>query len=371
MHAQVSEHLCTTAIVALVGLESQVYVGIYGVESLLLQFIGCYLVHQTDATALLLHIDHHALALFLDGLHGLMQLLATIAALRSEDVASHTRRVHAHQHGLVLLPLALDQCQMLQSCALLSEGHQTEMTVVRRHIHLFAHLDERLFLESVGYHVLDADHFQVPLSCKVHQFGQSCHRTVLVHDLHQCSGRVEASHVTEVDGSLGMATATQHAIVLRIERTDMSWSSEGLRLRCGVGQRLDRLSTIVGTHTRGTALQLIDGHGERCPQHRRVVLHLMRQIEFFTAIQCDGSAEHTTGVLQHEVHFLCRHHLSGDNQVALVLTVLVVDHNHEFAFTEVLDGLLYRVQFHCLCHILHLIYIIIVVSPCSVPQPLV
>ena len=91
MDAQVSEHLGSAAIVALVGLEAQVYVGIYGVESFFLQFIGRDLVHQSDAPTFLLHVDHHTLAFLLDGLHGLVQLFATVAALASEDVARHTR----------------------------------------------------------------------------------------------------------------------------------------------------------------------------------------------------------------------------------------------------------------------------------------
>ena len=82
----------------------------------------------------------------------------------------------------------------------------------------------------------------------------------------------------------------------------------------------------------------------------------MRQVQFLAAVEGDGSAEHATGMLQHEVHFLSRYFLSGDDQVTLVLAVFIVHHDHELASLEVLNGFLYRVQFHFLCHILHLIY---------------
>ena len=91
LNTQQTQNLGTTAVVALVGLETQVDVGIDGVETFLLQLVGGYLVHQADTATLLLHVDHHALAFFLNGLHGLMQLLAAVATLRAEYIACHTR----------------------------------------------------------------------------------------------------------------------------------------------------------------------------------------------------------------------------------------------------------------------------------------
>ena len=56
-------------------------IGIDGVESLFLKFVGGNLVHQSDAASLLLHIDDDALAFFVNGLHGLMELFAAVATL--------------------------------------------------------------------------------------------------------------------------------------------------------------------------------------------------------------------------------------------------------------------------------------------------
>ena len=89
VHTQVAQHLCSASVVALIGLESQMHVGVYGVKSFLLKFVGRNLVHQSDATAFLLHVYYHALAFFLDGLHGLVQLFAAIAALTAKYVARH------------------------------------------------------------------------------------------------------------------------------------------------------------------------------------------------------------------------------------------------------------------------------------------
>ena len=54
MDAQVAQHLGSAAVVALIGLEAEVDVGIDGVEAFFLQLIGRYLVHQADAATFLL-----------------------------------------------------------------------------------------------------------------------------------------------------------------------------------------------------------------------------------------------------------------------------------------------------------------------------
>ena len=222
------------------------YVGVDGVETFLLQLIGGNLVHQTDAATFLLHIDDDAATFLLDHLHGLVKLFAAVATLRTEDVARHTRGVDAHQHRLVLTPLALDERHVLQTVRLLTEGNQTEVAVLGRHIDFLALLDEALFLQTVGDHVLDGDDLQVVLLGKLHELGHAGHSAVVVHDLNERTGRVEACQLAEVDGGLGMARAAQHTIVLRIEGIDMARTPEGLGCRRGVGQGADGGGTVVG-----------------------------------------------------------------------------------------------------------------------------
>ena len=81
VHTKMAQHLSTASVVALIGLESQVYIGVNGVEPFFLKLVGCNLVHESDAAPLLLHVDYHTFAFFFDGLHGFVQLLATIASL--------------------------------------------------------------------------------------------------------------------------------------------------------------------------------------------------------------------------------------------------------------------------------------------------
>ena len=88
-YAQFLQNLRTGSVFTLVGLESQMQVGIYGIHALLLQFVGANLIHQSYAAAFLAQVQDYTFASFLYFHHGAMQLLATVATLTSEDVTGH------------------------------------------------------------------------------------------------------------------------------------------------------------------------------------------------------------------------------------------------------------------------------------------
>ena len=173
---------------------------------------------------------------------------------------------------------------------------------------------------------------------------QTGHRAVVVHDFHQCAGRVEAGKVAEVNGGLGVAAATQHAVVLGVEGVHMTGTAEGRGGRRGVGQRADGSGTVVGTHSGGAPFQLVDGDGEGGAEHGGVLRHLAGQVEFLAPRDGDGGAEHAAGVFEHEVHFLGGDLLGGDDEVALVLAVFIVDDDDELPFPEVFHGVFYAVD---------------------------
>ena len=78
--AKVSQDLCSYSVVPQVGLESEMDVGIDGVKSFFLEFVGCYLVHQTDSTSFLTEIYYGSLASLLNELHGFVELFAAVAS---------------------------------------------------------------------------------------------------------------------------------------------------------------------------------------------------------------------------------------------------------------------------------------------------
>ena len=133
-----------------------------------------------------------------------MQLFATVTTLRAQNVTRHTAGMNAHQYGVVLVPFALDECQVFQSVRLLTEGNQTEMAVIGGHIHLFTHLHKAFLLQAVGNHILDSDDFQVVFLCKCHQLRHTRHGAVVVHNLDEGTGGIETGEFAEVNSCLRM-----------------------------------------------------------------------------------------------------------------------------------------------------------------------
>ena len=95
--AELVQHGRGDIIGAGVGRESQLMIGLDGVHSLVLQFIGSDLVAQTDASAFLPQIKNDACAGFLDALHGRAQLCTAVAAQGSERITCQAFRMQADQ----------------------------------------------------------------------------------------------------------------------------------------------------------------------------------------------------------------------------------------------------------------------------------
>ena len=173
-----------------------------------------------------------------------MQLIATVAAHRAKDITRRTRGVHTHQNRFLRGHVALDQGNVLQAIALLAERNQAEVPVEGRHIHLLALLHNRLLLQAVGDQVSDRNQLDIVLVSHLTQLRQASHCAIVIHNLHQCGGRVEARQTTHIHASLRMARTTQHALLLCVERVDMAGATKGLRGRGRISQRTDRSRAI-------------------------------------------------------------------------------------------------------------------------------
>jgi hypothetical protein len=81
----------------MVGLEPKIFVGLYGVATLVLEFVSLKLGHEADTPAFLLVIYKDASAGTGDHGKGHFQLLAAVTAHRAENVAGETLRVDTNQ----------------------------------------------------------------------------------------------------------------------------------------------------------------------------------------------------------------------------------------------------------------------------------
>src|SRR6476660_8749616 len=78
-HAQIEKNLSAKPVIAQVGCESEFRVGLYGVESFLLQLVSVDFCRQSDTAALLSHVNQNALSFLLYLPQCRVQLISAIA----------------------------------------------------------------------------------------------------------------------------------------------------------------------------------------------------------------------------------------------------------------------------------------------------
>ena len=201
-------------------------------------------------------------------------------------------------------------------------------------------LDEFLVPAPVLDQVGDRDHLEAVALAVADQVLDPRHRAVLVHDLADDARRREAREPRQVDGCLGLPGALEHAAGAGAQREDVSGLDEVVGGRGGIDGDLDRAGAVVRGDPGGDAFARLDRDGERCAEGRLVLVGHLAQPELLTPLRREAEADQAAGVRRHEVDRLGRDELRRDREVALVLAVLVVDHDDEPARADLLDGLL-------------------------------
>ena len=213
------------------------------------------------------------------------------------------------------------------------------------HVYSLSHLDNLLGAQAIGDKVLDGDDGHVVFFSHFHQLRQSCHGAIGVDNLYERCCRLHSCQAGEVDSRLGVSSTLEHALVLSTQWIDVSWSAKVGSLSVGVGKMPDCLGAVVHRHAGGASLKLVDGHGERCSQHRGVVVDLHCESQLLAPLGGDRCAQHSPALAHHEVDLLLGNALGGDDEIALVLTVLIVDNNHKLSLAELLNCLVDSIQF--------------------------
>ena len=113
LDAQISQNLGSDSIIPKVRGESQLFVGLNRITSVLLKRVRLDLVLEPDPSALLSHVQQHAAIRVLDLRKRSVQLRPAIATHRTKHVAGETFRVHPHQSWIIASDVSLDQCDVL------------------------------------------------------------------------------------------------------------------------------------------------------------------------------------------------------------------------------------------------------------------
>ena len=254
-----------------------------------------------------------------------------------EDVAGEAFGVHPHEDVLGAVDLAADESDVRLVGQRLTEGDGRELAVVGREADGGAALDELLVAAAVLDEVGDGDHAQLVQLAVGDQVGHPRHRPVLVHDLADDPGRVEAREPGEIDGGLGLADALQHPARAGAEREDVARLDEVFGLRVGGDRHLDRMRAVGGRDAGGHAFARLDRDGERRAERRLVALGHRAQAELLGAVAGEGEANEASCVGRHEVDRVGSCELRCDHEIAFVLAVGVIDDDDEATFSDVFD----------------------------------
>ena len=176
------------------------------------------------------------------------------------------------------------------------------------------------------------------------QLLSTLHRAVVVHQLADRAGRGETGEPGQVDRGLGVPGTDQHAALAVAQREDVPGLHEVVRLRCRVDQYPDRPGPVRGGDPGADVVPRIDRDRVRRPHPLPVVRRHQRDRQPVQLRTLHRHADHARGVADHERGQLRRRLGRREDQVALVLAVLVVYHDHGPAGTDLVHRVLDRVQ---------------------------
>ncbi len=201
---------------------------------------------------------------------------------------------------------------------------------------------ELLVLAAVLHELGDGDHQQPVLLAELDQVGHPGHGAVVVDDLAQHAGGVHAGEAGQVDRRLGVAGTLEHAALGVAQREDVTRAGEVDRLGRRVDERLDGRGAVGGRDAGARAVHVVDRVGERGAVRLGVVVDHQRDVELVEPLARQGRTDHARRVAHEERDVLGCRGLGGHDQVAFVLTVLVVDDDDDLAPCHRCDRVLDR-----------------------------
>ena len=219
-----------------------------------------------------------------------------------------------------------------------------ELAVARRQRGLRDAQDVGLGAAPVVHHLLDRDHLQAVLVAELPDRRRPLHAAVVVHDLHEHPRRGQPRHPGEVHGGLGVAAPVQHPALAVAQREHVAGARELPRLGRRVGQHAGGVRPVGGRDAGGDAVAGVHRDGVRRPQLVLVVRRHQRDLEPVEHLGRHRHADHAARVPDRERHQLGRRLARGEDDVALVLAVLVVHHDHGLARGDGGDRLLHGVE---------------------------
>ena len=252
--------------------------------------------------------------------------------------------MHPGQHRLVAADVAVHQGEVLGAVDRGAVAVRREVAVPGRQPGLGDPLDQVLGAVAVPDQVVDRDHRQVVLVGERAQLRRALHRAVVVDDLDQDADRGQPRQPGQVDGRLGVAAPAEHAALAVAQREHVPGPGDLPGLGGRVGEHPGGVRAVPGADPRADAVAGVHRDRELRPHPVAVVRRHQGDLEPVEHLRRHRDADHPGAVPDGERHQLGGRLGGGEDDVALVLPLLVVDHHHRLPGCDVGDRAFDAVQ---------------------------
>jgi hypothetical protein len=180
--------------------------------------------------------------------------------------------------------------------------------------------------------------------CEPGQLRHPRHAAIPAGNFADDTRRIQARNAGQVDRSLGLAGAHQHAALAGAQGEHMPRSRQVHGFRPAIDGDHDRSRAVGRGDPGGGPFLGLDADAEGGLELGGVLLggHLQRNLQFVETRACHRHADEAAAVGHHEVDGLGRDLLRGNGQVAFVLAILVIDDDQDLPSAERRDRGLHR-----------------------------
>jgi hypothetical protein len=205
----------------------------------------------------------------------------------------------------------------------------------------------RTFLfQPVANQVGDGADLEIVTLRELFEVGTARHGAVVIQDLDDRRGGLEASETSEITARLSVPRASEHAAGLRHQRKDVTRLTQIFRLGFASNRRTNGLRTIVSGDAGRHTLCRFDRKRKVGAMTFVGVAHHQRQTQLFATIASERETDQAACIAGHEIYILGAHELRGHDQVAFVFAILIVHDDDHFSGANVRQNFIDRIQFH-------------------------
>ena len=221
---------------------------------------------------------------------------------------------------------------------------QTKFAVLGRHGDFLFMDDEFLALAPVFDEVTDGAKFETEGIAKLEEVREARHGAVFMEDFANDANRIKPGHADKIHRSLGMAGTAKDAAFPGLEGKNVAGRNEVVRGGMRVGKDANRPGAVVGADAGGDTGSGINADHESGFEIVAILIDHAPDAKRSEAAFGGGNADETAPMFCHKVDGFRADFLGGHNEVAFVLSILIIGDNDHAALADVFKAIFDRVE---------------------------